>query len=86
MLQAVTFYSHNLVVSEQFDATTGYEKSVSNLSRSYTSVLSAAHAMTPPEGPSARRTDAGGHNSAIDSRRAGGHRHSARRCGSDPPS
>jgi hypothetical protein len=32
MLQAVTFYSHNLVVSEQFDATTGYEKSVSNLS------------------------------------------------------
>ena len=44
MLQAVTFYSHNLVVSEQFDATTGYEKSTSQLSRSYASSLSAAHA------------------------------------------
>jgi len=32
MLQAVIFHSDNLVVSEQFDATTGYETSVSKLS------------------------------------------------------
>src|SRR5487761_534988 len=32
MLQAVIFHSDNLELSEQFDATTGYEKSVSNLS------------------------------------------------------
>jgi hypothetical protein len=32
MLQAVTFHSDNLVPSEQFDATTGHEKSVRNLS------------------------------------------------------
>jgi hypothetical protein len=30
MLQAVIFHSDNLELSEQFDATTGYEKSVSN--------------------------------------------------------
>ena len=44
MLQAVIFHSDNLVVSEQFDVTTGYEKSTSQLSRSYASSLSAAHA------------------------------------------
>jgi glucoamylase len=33
-------------LSEQFDATTGYEKSVSNLSRSYASFLSAVRART----------------------------------------
>jgi glucoamylase len=44
MLQAILFHSHNLVVSEQFGATTGYHKSVSNQSRSYASFLSAAHA------------------------------------------
>lgn len=32
MLQAVIFHSDNLVPSEQFDATTWYEKSVGNLS------------------------------------------------------
>jgi glucoamylase len=44
MLQAVIFHSDNLVPGEQFDATTGYEKSVRNLSGSYASFLSAAHA------------------------------------------
>ena len=44
MLQAVIYYGDNLVVSEQFDVTTGYEKSTSQLSRSYASSLSAAHA------------------------------------------
>ena len=46
MLQAVIFHSDNLELSEQFDATTGYEKSVSNLSWSYASYLSAVRAST----------------------------------------
>ena len=46
MLQAVIFHSDNLELSEQFDATTGYEKSVSNLSWSYASFLSAVRART----------------------------------------
>jgi hypothetical protein len=36
----------NLELSEQFDATTGYEKSVSNLSWSYASFLSAVRVRT----------------------------------------
>jgi glucoamylase len=44
MLQALIFHSDNLELSEQFDATTGYEKSVSNLSWSYASFLSAVRA------------------------------------------
>jgi glucoamylase len=44
MLQAIVFHSDNLEVSEQFDATTGYEKSVSNLSWGYASFLSAVRA------------------------------------------
>ena len=44
MLQAIIFHSDNLELSEQFDATTGYEKSVSNLSWSYASFLSAVRA------------------------------------------
>jgi glucoamylase len=44
MLQAVLFHSDNLELSEQFDATTGYEKSVGNLSWSYASFLSAVRA------------------------------------------
>jgi glucoamylase len=44
MLQAVLFHSDNLELSEQFDATSGYEKSVSNLSWSYASFLSAVRA------------------------------------------
>jgi glucoamylase len=44
MLQAVVFHSDHLELSEQFDATSGYEKSVSNLSWSYASFLSAVRA------------------------------------------
>jgi glucoamylase len=44
MLQAVIYHSDHLELSEQFDATTGYEKSVSNLSWSYASFLSAIRA------------------------------------------
>jgi glucoamylase len=44
MLQAILFHSDNLELSEQFDATTGYEKSVANLSWSYASFLSAVRA------------------------------------------
>jgi glucoamylase len=44
MLQAILFHSDSLELSEQFDATTGYEKSVSNLSWSYASFLSAVRA------------------------------------------
>lgn len=44
MLQAIAFHSDHLELSEQFDATTGYEKSVSNLSWSYASFLSAVRA------------------------------------------
>jgi glucoamylase len=46
MLQAVIFHSDDLELSEQFDATTGYEKSVSNLTWSYASFLSAVRART----------------------------------------
>jgi glucoamylase len=44
MLQAVLFHSDHLELSEQFDAITGFEKSVSNLSWSYASFLSAVRA------------------------------------------
>jgi glucoamylase len=44
MLQAVVFHSDHLELSEQFDGSTGYEKSVSNLSWSYASFLSAVRA------------------------------------------
>jgi glucoamylase len=44
MLQAIVFHSDHLELSEQFDATTGYEKSVSNLSWSYAAFLSAIRA------------------------------------------
>jgi glucoamylase len=44
MLQAVIFHSDHLELSEQFDAWTSYEKSVSNLSWSYASFLSAVRA------------------------------------------
>jgi glucoamylase len=44
MLQAIIFHSDHLELSEQFDASTGYEKSVSNLSWSYASFLSAVRA------------------------------------------
>ena len=41
---AAAFHSDNLELSEQFDAATGYEKSVSNLSWSYASFLFAVRA------------------------------------------
>ena len=44
MLNAVVFHSDHLELSEQFDATSGYEKSVGNLSWSYASFLSAVRA------------------------------------------
>jgi glucoamylase len=44
MLQAIVYHSDHLELSEQFDATTGYEKSVSNLSWSYAAFLSAVRA------------------------------------------
>jgi glucoamylase len=44
MLQALIFHSDHLELSEQFDATSGYEKSVSNLSWGYGAFLSAVRA------------------------------------------
>jgi glucoamylase len=46
MLQAVIYHSDHLELSEQFDAVTGFEKSVSNLSWSYAAFLSAVRART----------------------------------------
>lgn len=40
-LQAVVYHSDNLELSEQFDGTSGYEKSVKNLTWSYAAFLSA---------------------------------------------
>jgi glucoamylase len=51
MLQAVVYHSDHFELSEQFDAVTGYEKSVSNLSWSYAAFLSAIRARTPPANP-----------------------------------
>jgi glucoamylase len=44
MLQALIYHSDHFELSEQFDAWSGYEKSVSNLSWSYASFLSAVRA------------------------------------------
>jgi glucoamylase len=44
MLQAVVLHSDHLELSEQFDATTGYEKSVRDLTWSYAAFVSAARA------------------------------------------
>jgi glucoamylase len=44
MLQAIIFHSDHLRLSEQFDATTGFEKSVSDLTWSYAAYLSATRA------------------------------------------
>ena len=46
MLRAIVFHSDHLELSEQFDARTGYEKSVANLSWSYASYLSAVRARS----------------------------------------
>jgi glucoamylase len=46
MLQAVVYHSDHFELSEQFDAVTGFEKSVANLSWSYAAFLSAARARS----------------------------------------
>jgi glucoamylase len=46
MLGAIIYHSDHFELSEQFDAFTGYEKSVSNLSWSYAAYLSAVRART----------------------------------------
>jgi glucoamylase len=44
MVRAVIYHSDNLELSEQFDGTTGYERSVRNLTWSYAAYLSALRA------------------------------------------
>jgi len=46
MLAALLFHSDDLELSEQFDKTTGFEKSVRNLTWSYAAYLSAVRAAT----------------------------------------
>jgi glucoamylase len=46
MLRAVVYHSDHFELSEQFDAVTGFEKSVANLSWSYAAFLSAVRART----------------------------------------
>ena len=46
MLAALIFHSDHLELSEQLDRTTGYEKSVANLTWSYAAFLSAVRART----------------------------------------
>jgi glucoamylase len=46
MLHAVAYHSDNLELSEQFDGTSGYEKSVRNLTWSYAAFLSAVRARS----------------------------------------
>ena len=48
MLGAIVYHSDHFELSEQFDANTGYEKSVSNLSWSYAAFLSAMRARGAP--------------------------------------
>jgi glucoamylase len=44
MVRAVVYHSDHFEISEQFDGTTGYERSVHNLTWSYASYLSAMRA------------------------------------------
>jgi glucoamylase len=46
MLRAILYHSDHFELSEQFDAFTGFEKSVANLSWSYAAYLSAVRART----------------------------------------
>ena len=46
MLDSVLYHSNHLELSEQFDKTTGFEKSVENLTWSYSAVLKALRART----------------------------------------
>jgi glucoamylase len=50
MLRAIVFHSDHFELSEQFDAVTGFEKSVSNLSWSYAAFLSAVRARAAAGG------------------------------------
>jgi glucoamylase len=50
MLQAIVYHSDHFELSEQFDAVTGFEKSVANLSWSYAAFVSAVRARTAPAG------------------------------------
>jgi glucoamylase len=50
MLRAVVFHSDHLELSEQFDRTTGFEKSVRNLTWSYSSFLAAVRARAAVAG------------------------------------
>ena len=50
MLQAIVFHSDHIELSEQFDAVTGFEKSVSDLSWSYAAFLSAVRARSAAGG------------------------------------
>ena len=80
MLQAIVYHSDHLELSEQLDATTGYESSVRNLSWSYAAVLSALRARAaladerlvsaaPSDGPQV--TPAKGGRSADEATTAG---------------
>ena len=51
MLQAVVFHSDHFELSEQFDASSGFEKSVSNLSWSYAYSCRRSAPRTPSEEP-----------------------------------
>ena len=53
MLNAILFHSDYLQLSEQFDGTTGYEKSVANLTWSYAAFLSAARSRSAVPHPAA---------------------------------
>jgi glucoamylase len=50
MLQAILYHSDHFELSEQFDAFTGFEKSVANLSWSYAAYLSAVRARATIHG------------------------------------
>jgi glucoamylase len=54
MLLAILDHSDHFELSEQFDAFTGYEKSVSNLSWSYAAYLSAIRTRPASFSPRAR--------------------------------
>ena len=51
MMRAVVYHSDNLELSEQFDGTTGYERSVHNLTWSYAAYLSAMRARAAATAP-----------------------------------
>lgn len=53
MLEAILFHSDHLELSEQFDGTTGFEKSVANLTWSYAAVLCALRSRTRAGGGAA---------------------------------